>query len=146
MTETHNVERITLPMTDARPVRLSVAAWPIVARADWSHHDGEIWEQATRRWDASIVVRQHADGRVVVSGDYYYRSQFRDDEGAEVRVGEMDREPGRVLRLVATVADTLAARGLPAARAAQLQAEVLADLPPVDLDGDPSTPADGGAV
>lgn len=57
-------EKITIPMSERRPLRLVKSEWPTIARADW--HDGQVECQANHV--RTIRVRAHADGRRVVYG------------------------------------------------------------------------------
>ena len=52
----------TITLTDARPVRIYEDEWPVIASSSW--HSGEHESQANET--ATIRVRQHADGRVIV--------------------------------------------------------------------------------
>lgn len=82
MTTTNDDDKITVPMSERRPMRISKAEWPRIARV--SDHDGEVECQANRRW--WINVRQHSDGRTLVYGGM--SSNWR---------GERDREGGFLL-------------------------------------------------
>ena len=60
------IERITIKLTNRRPITIVEDNWPLIARAkDW---DNTYEFQANRTW--RIRVRQHEDGRTVVYGVY----------------------------------------------------------------------------
>ena len=61
-------EKITIPMSERRPLLVKPSAWPRIANA--FDHDGDqgIASRANRRW--WLGVRQHADGRTAVYGSY----------------------------------------------------------------------------
>lgn len=63
-TETRTEDKITVPMSERRPLKISKADWKLIADVD--RHDGQIEYQANHKW--AIRVRQHADGRRVVYG------------------------------------------------------------------------------
>lgn len=52
-------ETIIIPITNARPVRIEAAEWPIIARGDAA----EIMDDAVRA--CAIIVRRHENGHVV---------------------------------------------------------------------------------
>ncbi len=55
---------LTITMSERRPLKIDIAAWPRIASADW--HDGAVECQANTV--RKIKVRQHADGRRIVYG------------------------------------------------------------------------------
>lgn len=61
---TTTTKKITIKLSDRRPIEIDPSQWPIIARAD--HHDGQVECQANTVW--SIKVREHADGRRIVYG------------------------------------------------------------------------------
>ena len=62
MTTTDKKRTVTL--TDRPPVKISEAAWPVIAKA--SNHDTHYEVQANNLWH--ITVREHDDGRRIVYG------------------------------------------------------------------------------
>lgn len=72
---------LRIVLTDAQPVDVTAAEWPVVAEArSW---DNTYEFQANRIW--TLKVRQHADGRCIVYG--VYETSYRDDRWA--RAGEI---------------------------------------------------------
>lgn len=63
---TTTTKKITVVMSERPPLRISEAAWPLIASA--KQHDGQVECQANRIW--RLRVRQHADGRTLVYGTY----------------------------------------------------------------------------
>ncbi len=67
-------DKITIRLTDARPVRVSNANWPLIASAkgdSWTEQDPARHQQALQCGELdkySIGVRQHADGRTIIYG------------------------------------------------------------------------------
>ena len=57
-------DKITIPLSERRPVEIETADWPLIARADW--YSGAIECQANEV--ARVRVREHADGRTLVYG------------------------------------------------------------------------------
>lgn len=53
-----------IELTNANPVNIDPAAWPVIARA--ADHDGKVESQANNEW--RIIVREHRDGRRLVYG------------------------------------------------------------------------------
>lgn len=66
MTTEATPEKITITMSESRPLKVDPAAWPTIAEASW--HDGEVECQAN--YVRSIKVREHRDGRRIVYGIY----------------------------------------------------------------------------
>ena len=58
-------DKLTIPLSERRPVTIDKSEWPLIASADW--HAGEHKSQASEV--AYLRVRQHADGRTLVYGD-----------------------------------------------------------------------------
>ena len=68
-------KKLTIRLTNRRPVTVSSAEWPVLAQAsgdDWSGGpDYARHEQALRQGELTqyhLTVRQHADGRALVYG------------------------------------------------------------------------------
>jgi hypothetical protein len=66
MTTEATTKKITITMSESRPLKVDPAAWPVIAKASW--HDGQIECQAN--YVRSIKVREHRDGRRIVYGIY----------------------------------------------------------------------------
>lgn len=113
-------KRLTITLTDRRPVTVDTDAWPLVATAkDW---DNQYECQANRTW--RLYVRLHADGRAIVSAEYATSFQGgRDRHGGEI-VPAGDDLPAAIRRVAE---DVLGDHGEELAR------EAVADLPAEDL-------------
>lgn len=85
--ETDN-SKLTITLTDARPVTITKELWPVVAEASWKDHDNQYESQANRKWSAWLKVRQHADGRTLVYGGYSYSTQYQGESDESFRDGE----------------------------------------------------------
>ena len=135
-TTTDKTRKITL--TDRAPVKISEAAWPVIASA--RRHDGKVACQANHEWH--LTVREHRDGRRIV-----YGSEVAGNGGVyrgyeEARAGEIV-EPTGALRSVDVrpsetpdAAATVAAIRRVGERARCSQAmidECIADLPAEEL-------------
>lgn len=66
MTTETTPKKITITMSESRPLKIDPAAWPKIASA--SKHDGRVECEANHEWD--IRVREHKDGRRIVYGAY----------------------------------------------------------------------------
>jgi hypothetical protein len=85
MSETTEVKKLRITLTDRPPVLIVVDDWPVIAKA--SNFSGQYESQADRKW--RIKVRQHRDGRAIVYGAA--ESQWAGE--TERRAGEL-LEPG----------------------------------------------------
>jgi hypothetical protein len=79
----------TITLTGRPPVRISEDAWPVIASAADSEHDGQVECQANRRSAWSVRVRQHEDGRAIVYATYSYTSDWQNARGHAAKRGVM---------------------------------------------------------
>lgn len=122
-------KRLTIRLTDARPISILMAEWPIEGRASYSDWDGEHECQATRTSRVGLYVRRHRDGRRIVYGWVETTSQWRGER-------DIDHGAGERLAVAATDADVVAAIHRVASSLAEagedlrdLPAECIASLP-----------------
>lgn len=115
-------DKLTITLTDRAPVTIVKADWGVIASA--KDYDNQHESQANRTW--RLTVREHNDGRVIVSG--VYSTAFQ---------GERDRRAGE---LVAANDDTsydyLAAvirRVAEACGCEQIADACIADLPAQEI-------------
>lgn len=97
----------TITLTDARPVRILDSAWPKIAQGQYRDHDNRYLSQANRTWAGNIRVLQHADGRMIVYGDYRHSTQFQDEKDIELKAGVVLDASGDVVTAIRKVGDTL---------------------------------------
>ncbi len=118
MTTTSEAKTRTITLTDRPPVRISEAAWPVIASA--RRHDGQIEPQANRRW--YLTVRQHSDGRTIVYGVY-----------DTVLTGGEPLAAGELLDAGEDIVAAIRRVGKDAACSESVIAACIADLPAEDL-------------
>lgn len=113
-------DHVTISMTDRPPVKIRRADWPLVASA--KQHDGGrgLECQANRQW--AIYVRQHADGRSLVSGAHSSRWQGEPDGYG----GEIVEPGGDVPAAIRRIGERIGAGDSTIDRC-------IADLPAVEL-------------
>jgi hypothetical protein len=139
---TTEAKKIKVPMSERRPLSIVVDEWPIIACADWYSGQHECQANYTRM----LIVREHADGRRVVYGDYERGPGgapigFRGSEGGFLVPGKVgypvptpdDDETVRAIRRVAGIIGD-----------EQLGDECIRDLPSEDIDAHPARPASRG--
>ena len=133
---TNDPKTRTITMTGRPPVKIREDEWPIIAAGDWDEHDGQIAQQANRTWSLTLRVRQHADGRAIVYGTYFYGTNFQHESSFGARAGILVAggdlpaaitKVGETLRARMEDADDNAAKGLRHIQAAV--AECIGDLP-----------------
>lgn len=110
-------KKLTISLTDRRPVTVDVDAWAIIGQS--SDHDNQYECQANRKW--KMTVRQcqtEGDDRCVVYGTY--TSQYQGE--ADRRGGEIVEDLDSVPEAVKRVAEYLGFD-------ARLADECIADLP-----------------
>jgi hypothetical protein len=117
MSDTH----LTITLTDAPPVRLDKAAWPLIAQS--IYHDGQIEAQANRHY--RLRVRRHADGRAVVYA--IYTTAFSHE--ADKRAGIVVPANGDIAAAIRRVAESMDWETGPGS----LCASCIADLPAADI-------------
>ena len=84
----------TITLTGRAPVQIDEDTWPSIAES--FAHDGEVVEQAIRKW--TLKARQHADGRTLVYGviSSCYRNEER--KGGEL-LSAGDDVPAAIARV-----------------------------------------------
>lgn len=129
-------KRLTITLTDARPVTIREDHWPILSCSVWVDHDGQIECQANRQWKAWLKVRRHADGRAIVYGGYSYDTQWQGERDASYRDGirltETRPDMSDIIGAIREVGTTLGERS-GSEHFADLIAECIADLPAEEL-------------
>jgi len=113
---------ITITMSDRSPLRVVRKDWPVIAEATGWDNTHEC--QANHVW--FIRVRQHADGRALVYGEY--------DEGPggvyvgfrAARAGSLVSGPDEIIGAIRRVEDLLGVEGL--------GDECIGDLPAEELE------------
>mgnify|MGYP001305436267 CR=1 FL=1 len=129
--DTHS-NKLTITLTDRRPVSIDRDDWPIVAKAKC--HDGEVECQANRTW--SLIVRNI--GKEILWGNQtivygVYTTQFQgesDRRGGEI-VSEYDLPAG--LEYEAAIVAAIHRVGSHIGATDILVDQCIADLPAVDL-------------
>lgn len=122
-TTTAKPEKITITLSDRRPVTIVKGDWPLIAEASWFNGEHEF--QANRK--AFIKVRQHDDGRTIVyaslhSGPGGVEIGWRGAAGGFIVPSPDTDEIVRSIRRCAGIID------MP-----ELADECIADLPAEDL-------------
>jgi hypothetical protein len=134
-------ETITIALTDARPIRVTKALWPLVAKAsdDRDHNNQEKFRRAYIRVrihgarsekakleyygggkEGSLALRLHPDQRCIVQA--WTESSYQTEDGAEAAyVCTLDE-----------AAETIRQAGEEAGVGETLIWEACADLPPID--------------
>ncbi len=129
-------ERLTIPLTGRAPVSIVQADWPCIAAAADKEWDNEHECQANRISQWRLTVRQHADGRAIVTARYSYSSAWQSErnfghrDGLLVPAGESI--PDALHAVVTTISEREHA-GEDSARWESLLAEALAGLPAEEL-------------
>lgn len=134
MSDDTKPETITICLTDRPPVRIRKDAWPAIATARYSWHDGQIECQANRTRRAHITVRRHADGRAVVYGSWIYDTHWQGESGVTIRHGVFVYRGGDVLAAIRRVGAALSGDGADPAVVRDLVRECIQALPAEELD------------
>jgi hypothetical protein len=112
-----------ITLTNHRPIRITDSAWPIICRSDW--RDAPRGQETHRQW---LLIRQHADGRIIV-----YGGMDSNDTGDVNRAGEMLRQGDPLVpairRVAAAISRMTHRNDLPS-----VADQAIRDLPPVDGD------------
>ena len=119
-------DKITITMSERRPLTIDPELWPVIAQADWHNGQHDFQANTIRR----IKVRQHADGRRIVSG-------FQRAGSGGQPIGTRNPEAGFLLPAGADAGQTIRAlrRVGGAIVDGDLAEECIADLPAEDIDG-----------
>ena len=80
---------LTITLTGRPPVKVTKEQWPVLASAGDSWHDGQVECQANRKASWKLTVRQHTDGRSIVYGVHDYETHWQNEQGHNVRGGEV---------------------------------------------------------
>jgi hypothetical protein len=127
-------------LTDRAPVRVADTDWPIIASGTCSRHAGESEHNASRKWEATISVRQHADGRAIVSGVYTYETLYRNEHDETCFAGALLERPVDSTAMVGAIrltAEELTERVTTSTSNVEVienaEMDCIAHLPPEDL-------------
>jgi len=107
----------TITLTDAAPVRIRDADWPVIAQSTWYVERHEC--DATRVW--WLKVRQHADGRVIVYGGLNTRWEGEHNRRAGIVLDKGEYVVGAIKSVAALVG------------ADKCQDACISSLPPVEI-------------
>lgn len=125
----------TITLTGRPPVRIDEDAWPVLASASDSEHDGEVECQANRKSSWWVKVRQHEDGRAIVYAGYGYDTHWRGERGHSAKRGVLlpaDTTHGAICEAIRAVCEDIAqaecAEG-DASRWPTLANDCIADMP-----------------
>jgi hypothetical protein len=133
-------EKITIPMSERRPLKIVKADWPCIAIGQ--DYSGQVAYQA---FDGAVIrVRRHADGRAVVygyAGDWNGGGRpERENRTAGFLLASTDGEE-EIVRAIRRVAGILAETEHVGEMSYAAARRCIADLPAVDVDEPESTPA-----
>jgi hypothetical protein len=128
---------LTITLTGRPPVKIQKDDWPVIASAEEREYDGQYDFQANRTASWKLIVRQHADGRVIVYGIYSYTSKYQGENSRDIRGGELLEKDTDIPEAIRRVAAQLEAR-MPDGQWSQgywprLAHECTADLPAVEI-------------
>lgn len=118
-TEPTTLKTRVITLSNRPPVKIKEDEWPVIGKASWSDNPS-IPSQANR--DASVRVRRHADGRVIVYGTY--SSQWQ---------GETGLKSGLLLDKGADIAAAIYGVVEDLGVTATMAAECVADLPAEEI-------------
>lgn len=146
-TESKPVYR-TITLTGRGPVRIREDKWPLIASGRSVWYEGEVRAQANRVWSATVCVREHEDGRLLIYGRAEYDTRWQHEQCESRRAGLYDSVPHRsaglvsgeeLARMIGDVADILV--GLVSSERSDLvqyirdaEQECVANLPAQDID------------
>lgn len=125
--ETKEPKFRTITLTDRPPVKIREDQWPIVAAASYHDYEGQYDFQSFRHWRGWLKVRQHEDGRRIVSAVYDYDTAYQDERGTNVKAGELLPSSATMNDVIAAIHRVNAIR--PEWCKDDLAAECIADLP-----------------
>jgi hypothetical protein len=125
-------KRITIPLTDRRPVSISEDEWPLIVRVsgdsceirDPARHDQAVEQGQADTYE--MEVRQHADGRALIYGRYDEAQWSESDHPGPSHSGRLVAPGGDVAQEIRHVGSMLY---LPET----LIADCIAGLTPEDL-------------
>lgn len=126
----------TITLTDHAPITIDEEAWPIVAEARDSEHDGEVECQANRKSAWAVRVRQHADGRAIVYATYGYDTHYQGARGYSAKRGVLLPPEADLIAAIREVCADIAGAECndgDETRWPTLAAECIADLPAEEI-------------
>lgn len=127
-------EFLIITLTGRVPVKITKDEWPVLASAtEVDDHGTEIGNPPNREDGWRLMVRQHADGRAIVYGIYWFKSLFRKERDVEVRGGEIldfgADTPAAITRVAAQMSERVNATGRPGDRFLEMGERCIAGLP-----------------
>lgn len=130
----------TITLTDRPPVTIEEDNWDVIAIASDNEHDGKVKSQANIESNWWIKVRQHDDGRAIVSASYSYRSNWQNARDYSAKRGIVLPATSDSAAIIAAIKEVCADiataehHGDEADRWPTLAAECIADLPAEELE------------
>lgn len=136
MTAQKDNPKLTITLTDRKPIIIIKDNWPVVASSEDKEFDNEYEFQANRTSNWRLTVRQHSDGRTIVYGVYTYSSNYQNDKSVQIRGGEMLDVGADAIPVIRRVGNWMQERtpGDDAGRWENLINECIGDLPADELD------------
>lgn len=134
------VKKRTITLTNMPPVSINEESWPLIASASGHDYDGQYNYQSNRDSKWFVGVRQHADGRAIVSATYRFDSKFASERDLAVKRGILlPAATGfdEIVEAIREVAGDIASaehNSDDARRWETLADDCIADLPAVELE------------
>lgn len=132
----HVRKKRTITLTVRPPVAIDPSAWPVIANASETDHDGQVICRANRVSEWYIGVRQHADGRAIVYATYDFATTYRGSRDFSAKHGEIVPPGGDICAAIVAVADRMSqceSYETDASRWDSLARECIADMPAEEL-------------
>lgn len=126
-TDTTTEKRLVVHMTGRRPISIVRDDWPLIAWGVEEEYNGQVRDESHETGDASIRVRQHSDGRLLVYGAFAYVCGHPNSPSHDASAGAIYPAGSDIAEAIDEIVETMHAKLAKQSRGQYVPCETLID-------------------